>query len=442
MRLADAVFAMLMTLPVAEAIFLGLMALMSLRYREPPGEREPQARVAVLVATRDEETELVKRCVDSALKSSSVKRVIVVDDSGVEAYTKLREALRNGRVVLVHREVNRGFKPGALNDALRLVEEEVLVVADADTVLGAFPDTAVRLISESFDVVQSSTSPLEVRDVTSACFAVITLFRNCILAPGCAAMGLPFISGYGYAVKRLLLERMGGWSEDTVAEDLELSLRLALVGVKYSYLSSVEVLEEPPSSIASLRAQQRRWMGGSIQVMLRSLRKALREPRALLYTPITALFTGLLANDAAAISALLSPLIGAPSPMALTFATILLNAPLTVVTAKILLAGWRRLGFRNAVKGLLITALLYNALSPYILLDLVAAVLRHGDVEWVRTGKGRVRGGESRVRAYLPSLTLYVAAAMAALACSPLLAPWLASLVASTVAISILELLT
>ena len=440
MRIPDAIFLVLMALPLVEAAALAVLAVAGWRYRSPSAGGGGGGGT-VLVATRDEDAGLVRECVEAAIASRAVARVVVVDDSGEEGYGELRRALAGLEgVVLLHREVNRGFKPGALNDGLRLAAGGHVIVADADTRLDGFPEVAAALLASGYDAVQASTRPARLTGLVGEAYAVATLFRDAVLAPGCAALGLPFLSGYGYAVKRGVLEEVGGWSEDTVAEDLDLSLRLAARGVKYAFLSDVAVLDEPPAAMSSFRAQQRRWMRGSVQVTLRGLRMA-RRPRALAFTLVAGAFTGLLVNVAAAASALLAPLLGAPSRLTILLATLALDAPLALVAARVLVEARARLGLWRAVRGMAVTMLLYNALSPYLLLDLAAALAgRRG--RWERTAKAGAEPARGGARAYLGPLALYAAATAAAAASAPALLPWVAGLAASAAASLALEALT
>ena len=59
--------------------------------------------------------------------------------------------------------------------------------------------------------------------------------------------------------------KAGGWRKETLAEDLDLSYRMQLVGYRAVYLKDLEVPAELPPTITSFKRQQGRWARGSLQ---------------------------------------------------------------------------------------------------------------------------------------------------------------------------------
>jgi hypothetical protein len=65
--------------------------------------------------------------------------------------------------------------------------------------------------------------------------------------------------------RRRCIETAGGWTHDTLTEDLDLSYRAQLAGWRFVYDGATECLAELPADIVGLKSQQRRWTRGSIQ---------------------------------------------------------------------------------------------------------------------------------------------------------------------------------
>src|SRR5690606_2991911 len=61
------------------------------------------------------------------------------------------------------------------------------------------------------------------------------------------------------------IEQAGGWTGDTLTEDLDLSMRCALRGWRMAMISDIEVPGELPPTAAAWRAQQARWTKGHAQ---------------------------------------------------------------------------------------------------------------------------------------------------------------------------------
>ena len=78
---------------------------------------------------------------------------------------------------------------------------------------------------------------------------------NTIAAPSRAAL----------AKLRAAIEAAGGWRDLTITEDLDLSYRAQLAGWRFVYLDDLETPAELPESWLAFRAQQARWVRGSVE---------------------------------------------------------------------------------------------------------------------------------------------------------------------------------
>jgi cellulose synthase/poly-beta-1,6-N-acetylglucosamine synthase-like glycosyltransferase len=79
--------------------------------------------------------------------------------------------------------------------------------------------------------------------------------------------GLPFsFNGTAGVWSRAAIDHGGGWTGDTLTEDLDLSIRCVLKGWRAAMISDVEVPGELPETAAAWRAQQARWTKGHAQV--------------------------------------------------------------------------------------------------------------------------------------------------------------------------------
>ncbi|MGH6889950.1 MAG: glycosyltransferase family 2 protein [Rhizomicrobium sp.] len=79
--------------------------------------------------------------------------------------------------------------------------------------------------------------------------------------------GLPIsFNGTAGVWNRRAIDQGGGWTGDTLTEDLDLSLRCALKGWRSAILPDLEVPGQLPETAAAWRAQQARWTKGHAQV--------------------------------------------------------------------------------------------------------------------------------------------------------------------------------
>src|SRR5262245_45817360 len=77
--------------------------------------------------------------------------------------------------------------------------------------------------------------------------------------------------------RRAAIDDAGGWSHDTLTEDMDLSYRAQLKGWQFVYLKDVVSPAELPVEMNSFKAQQFRWAKGSVQVAKKLLPKIMRS---------------------------------------------------------------------------------------------------------------------------------------------------------------------
>lgn len=171
----------------------------------------------------------------------------------------------------VRRADRSGFKAGALAAGMALNDAPYVAVFDADFV--APPDWLRRTMAEMLAHPRAAFVQTRIewgngernwltraqRLMQDAHFAVEQDVR--------ARRGVPFqFNGTGGIWRRAAVEEAGGWSHDTLSEDLDLVLRTHLKGWGGVFLMEPHVVGELPQRIEDFGAQQSRWSKGFVQV--------------------------------------------------------------------------------------------------------------------------------------------------------------------------------
>jgi cellulose synthase/poly-beta-1,6-N-acetylglucosamine synthase-like glycosyltransferase/peptidoglycan/xylan/chitin deacetylase (PgdA/CDA1 family)/spore germination protein YaaH len=237
--------------------------------------------ISVIVPAYNEE-KVIAKTIESLLGSDYEPfEVIVVDDGSPDRTCEVvRARFGDDRRVKLYTKENGG-KAEALNYGMRRARGEIIVALDADTVfpprtLGAmarrFHDPKVGAVAGNAKVgnrINLVTRWQALEYVTSQnldrrAFALL----NCItVVPG--AVG---------AWRRELLEGVGGFSSDTLAEDQDLTLRVRRLGYKVGYEEEAVAWTEAPDTFRGLTKQRFRWSFGTLQCMWKH-RDALLRPR-------------------------------------------------------------------------------------------------------------------------------------------------------------------
>jgi len=89
--------------------------------------------------------------------------------------------------------------------------------------------------------------------------------------------------------RRTCIEDAGGWTADTLTEDLDLSYRAQLKGWHLEYVPHVVVPAELPETYSAFKSQQFRWAKGSIQTAIKLLPEIFSSDRSL-FTKLQSIF--------------------------------------------------------------------------------------------------------------------------------------------------------
>ena len=204
----------------------------------------------------------------------------VLDDSSDDTVTvvdqAVADALSQGFDVKVLRRSDRtGYKAGALAAGLELVTSDFIAIFDADFVPGPdFLKRAVRPFDEpNVAFVQARWGHLnEQHSVLTSLQATAIDAHFGVEQAARGRRGHWFnFNGTCGVWRRSAIVSAGGWTADTLTEDLDLSYRAHLAGWHGVYLESLVVPGELPGEISGLRTQQARWARGSIECAIKLL---------------------------------------------------------------------------------------------------------------------------------------------------------------------------
>jgi cellulose synthase/poly-beta-1,6-N-acetylglucosamine synthase-like glycosyltransferase len=181
----------------------------------------------------------------------------------------------------IRRKSREGFKAGALNEGLAAARGEFIAVFDADFVPPAdFLKKTIPQFSrdKKIGMVQARWGHLN-RDYSLLTQAQsILLDGHFIIEHTARSRSGCFFNFNGTAGiwRKACIEDAGGWSGDTLTEDIDLSYRAQIAGWDFVYLDDLEAPAELPVEINALKSQQHRWAKGSIQVAKKLLPVILR----------------------------------------------------------------------------------------------------------------------------------------------------------------------
>jgi 1,2-diacylglycerol 3-beta-glucosyltransferase len=229
--------------------------------------------VSLLVAAKNEEaviSNLVKRLCDLDYPKTRYE-IWVIDDHSTDQTPVLLDQLaaEYDQVKVLHRSADAGGgKSGALNQVLPLTKGEIVGVFDADAgvskdllrrVLPFFSNPKIGAVQVRKAIANAAQNFWTRGQMAEMAFD--TYIQQQRLASG----GIGELRGNGQFVRRLALERCGGWNEQTITDDLDLTIRLHLDKWDIGFLDFPPVEEEGVTTALALWHQRNRWGEGGYQ---------------------------------------------------------------------------------------------------------------------------------------------------------------------------------
>lgn len=207
----------------------------------------------------------------------------VLDDSDDETIgfvdAIVSELRKQGvNIEAIRREKRVGFKAGALDYGLTLNDAPYIAIFDSDFVP---PENFLRktiphfLAMEKCGVVQARWDHLNENDSHFTKAQSVGVNGHFVIEQVARSYNDYFLNFNGTAGvwSREAIEDAGGWNDETLTEDLDLSYRAQLKGWKFHFLPELKVPAELPPLFRAFRSQQFRWAKGSMQTAKKMLPK-------------------------------------------------------------------------------------------------------------------------------------------------------------------------
>lgn len=260
------------------------------QHRLPPFADITQAdwpQVTVFVAAHNEEKVIaasMQALLQSDYPAERLKVVVVNDRSTDQTRRIVNEHIAQwpGRMAAFHRSVGKPGKAAALKDAMAYASGDIAIIFDADYTPG--PTLIRQLVAPFFDPeVGAVMGRVVPRNVGSN---LLTRLLDMERSAGYqvdqqARMNLRGVPQYGGTVGGVRLSAVnavGGWRDNVLAEDTDITFRLLVAGWKTVYNNNAACYEEVPEEWRVRVRQMHRWAKGHNQVLLRQAWTLLRSP--------------------------------------------------------------------------------------------------------------------------------------------------------------------
>jgi cellulose synthase/poly-beta-1,6-N-acetylglucosamine synthase-like glycosyltransferase len=238
---------------------------------------------------------VVERLLDAVSQldyPSARLEIQVLDDSTDDTASIIARKIEsfkdlNLKITYLHRDDRVGFKAGALKEGAKRAAGEFIAIFDADFIpepdflrktIGYFQDPSIGVVQTRWAHINKDYSFLTQLQAfgLDAHFTIEQGARN-------AAGSFINFNGTCGLWRKKCIEDAGGWSFDTLTEDLDLSYRAQLNGWKFKYLEDVTTPGELPIVMQAIKSQQFRWNKGGAETAKKLFGRVLRSRNSFIH---------------------------------------------------------------------------------------------------------------------------------------------------------------
>ena len=221
--------------------------------------------VSVILPAYNEEKSIAKT-IRSVSKSDYPRfEVIVVDDGSRDNTLKIARKFQSKRVRVFHKK--NGGKGTALNFGIKKTKGEIIFSMDADTTVDSqsmkrmvrfFKDERVMSVTPSIVIDKPKNILQRIQHVEYA--------MGIFLRKAFASLEAIYVApGAFSAYRKSFFDKYGGYDEENITEDLELTLRIQYHGYHIENCPEAPAYTTAPRTFKALTIQRRRWYFGLIK---------------------------------------------------------------------------------------------------------------------------------------------------------------------------------
>ncbi len=236
---------------------------------------ETYPKVAIIVPAFNEELTAVKSVSKLLQRSYANFEIIFVDDGSNDAtYAKMQEAYGNHPLVKIFTKPNGG-KAAALNYGIAKTDAQYVVCIDADTQLS--PDALVWLM-QPFLAQQNENDGQKIGAVAGKVVVgnevnILTRWQSIeyIFSQNFERKAFAYVNaitvvpGAIGAFDKAVIEEIGGFTTDILAEDCDLTIRILDAGYVVINQPKALAFTEAPETLKQFMKQRFRWTFGVMQ---------------------------------------------------------------------------------------------------------------------------------------------------------------------------------
>lgn len=260
-------------------------------------EKNITKKVSVMIPAHNEEIVIRKTLIAMCELNypKELLEIIVINDNSKDSTGKeINKVIKeNPESNIIHLEIigDRGGKgkSNALNLGYEKSTGEYLAIYDADNTPNRnalyYLVHTMEKNNKNGAVIGKFRTRNKKRNILTSFINIETLsFQWMAQAGRWKYFKLCTIPGTNFLIRRSIIDRIGGWDINAIAEDTEVSLRVYNMGYQIEFMPKSETYEQEPETVRVWIKQRSRWVSGNFYVLFKNILspRSIKSPRVII----------------------------------------------------------------------------------------------------------------------------------------------------------------
>ncbi|MCK4848595.1 MAG: glycosyltransferase [Candidatus Heimdallarchaeota archaeon] len=214
---------------------------------------------------------ILRKTIEGALKLDYDNYEVIVSDNGknMSVTENLRNFCEQKKIIFHHKKDDRGYKAGNINAVLKLTQGEFIVILDSDHI----PKPELLMIfapiveDPTIGFVQAKVGYRNTRRFYQAANSILYSQFYEVIETAKDHRGLVLFNGTTGCFRKSVLNEIGGFSEDTMIEDIDTSLLILARGYKSKFINHIGSHGLVPETSKAQISQLWRWTHGACNIL-------------------------------------------------------------------------------------------------------------------------------------------------------------------------------
>jgi len=262
------------TIGIIFAFYLFYSISGSLFYRTKPFLRKKSSKkpfFSIIIPSHGTPFTILRKTIEGALKIEYDNFEIIVSDNGnnLSVTENLQNYCEDNQIIFHHKKDERGFKAGNINAVLKLTQGEFVVILDSDHV--PRPDLLMIFTpiveDPTIGFIQAKVGYRNTRRFYQAANSILYSQFYEVIETAKDHRGVVLFNGTTGCFRKSVLNEIGGFSEDTLIEDIDTSLLILARGYQSRFVNYIGSEGLVPETSKAQISQLWRWTHGACNIL-------------------------------------------------------------------------------------------------------------------------------------------------------------------------------